>query len=245
MIAWLDAHTPFPPTQQAWGSDTDAPGLLAAGADLSTSRLRQAYSQGIFPWFSEGQPILWWTPEPRMVLPVDEFHLSHSLRKTIGRFRRTPGCEIRVDSAFAQVIEACSSTPRAGQAGTWIVPAMQKAYRLWHQHGAVHSFETWMDGELVGGLYGVNIGRMFFGESMFAWRTDASKIALAALVCFCRANHISVIDCQQRTAHLTSMGGHTWPRSRFEAHLKQVVELDEPTDWTYHDDLWSFLTAAP
>lgn len=242
MIAWLDAHTPFPPASEAWGPDSDAPGLLAAGADLSTSRLREAYRRGIFPWFSDGQPILWWSPEPRMVLPVQAFHASHSLRKTIARFRRNPDCEIRIDSAFHQVIEACANTPRAGQHGTWIVQPMQKAYRLWHEQGAVHSFETWIDGRLVGGLYGVNIGRMFFGESMFAWQTDASKIALAALVCFCRAHGISVIDCQQKTAHLSSMGGHTWPRHLFEGHLKQVVDLDPPEQWIYDDSLWSYLT---
>ncbi|MDE2400781.1 MAG: leucyl/phenylalanyl-tRNA--protein transferase [Burkholderiales bacterium] len=241
MIAWLNAHDPFPDTARAWGPDTDAPGLLAAGADLSLARLTNAYQQGIFPWFSDGQPILWWTPDPRMVLPVAEFKLSRSLRKAIARFRRTPGCEIRIDHAFDRVIEACASAPRDGQHGTWIVPAMQDAYKRWHAAGAVHSFETWVDGTLVGGLYGINLGRMYFGESMFAWRTDASKIALAALICFCRANGISLIDCQQRTPHLASLGARTWPRAEFEAHLKATVHLEPARVWAYDDSLWSHL----
>ena len=214
---------------------------MAAGADLSTPRLNDAYRRGIFPWFSEGQPILWWTPDPRMVLPVAEFKLSRSLRKSIVKFLRNPGCEIRIDHSFDQVITECSNAPREGQNGTWIVPAMQTAYKHWHRTGAVHSFETWIDGELVGGLYGINQGRMFFGESMFAKRTDASKIALAALVCFCRANGIPLIDCQQRTPHLASLGARTLPRMDFEAHLRGVVALESPSIWAYDDSLWSQL----
>src|SRR5690606_25660757 len=182
MIPWLEPEAPFPATSTALGPDSDAPGLLAAGADLSPARLTQAYRQGIFPWFSPGQPVLWWTTDPRMVLPVDAFKVSRSLRKAIQRFRRTPGCEIRVDHAFGRVTQACASTPRDGQNGSWIVPEMRHVYGQWHRMGVALSFETWEDGELVGGLYGVNLGRMFYGESMFALRTDASKIALAALV---------------------------------------------------------------
>jgi leucyl/phenylalanyl-tRNA---protein transferase len=245
MIDWLQADAPFPDTHQALGPDSDAPGLLAAGGELTVKRLRMAYSQGIFPWFGPGQPVMWWSPAPRMVLPVAQFKLSRSLRKTIAKFRRTPGCELRIDHSFAQVIAACAHTPRDGQNGTWIVPQIQAAYLSWHEQGQVHSFETWVDGELVGGLYGVNLGRMFFGESMFAWRTDASKIALAALVCFCRAHGIEVIDCQQQTGHLASLGGEPWPRERFEDHLKAVVSLPAPSvaagDWAYHEDLWSGL----
>ncbi len=241
MIDWLNAQDPFPTTDKAWGPTSDAPGLLAAGADLSIPRLNSAYRQGIFPWFSEGQPILWWTPDPRMVLPVAEFKLKRSLRKTIVKLLRHPGFEIRIDHAFDQVITECATMPRDGQNGTWIVPAMQTAYKSWHRTGAVHSFETWLDGELVGGLYGISQGRMFFGESMFAKRTDASKIALAALVCFCRANGITLIDCQQRTPHLASLGAHTMPRAEFEAHLAQVVPLESPAIWAYDDSLWSQL----
>ncbi len=241
MIPWLEADTPFPDTREALGPDSDAPGLLAAGADLSTRRLAQAYRRGIFPWFGEDQPILWWSTHPRMVLPVAEFKLSRSLRKALQRFRRTPGCEVRFDSHFDAVMHHCALTPREGQRGTWIVPEMRAAYGQWHREGHVHSVETWVNGELVGGLYGIHIGRMFFGESMFSHRTDASKIALAALVCFCRAHGLPVIDCQQETSHLASLGARPWPRGDFEAHLKQVVDESGPAEWTYHDSLWDQL----
>ncbi len=238
MIPWLDADTPFPDTAEALGPDSEAPGLLAAGGGLTTTRLRQAYRRGIFPWFSPGQPLLWWSTSPRMVLPVAEFKLSRSLRKTLRKFALTPGCEIRVDHAFDLVLSLCAGTPRAGQAGTWIVPEMQAAYRQWHREGQVHSFETWVNGELVGGLYGVCLGRMFFGESMFSRQADASKIALAALVGFCRRSGIEVIDCQQETAHLASLGARPWPRAQFEHHLRQVVDLPAPTDWSYDALQW-------
>jgi leucyl/phenylalanyl-tRNA--protein transferase len=241
MIEWLNEHDPFPDTSQALGPDTDAPGLLAAGGGLSVPRLREAYRRGIFPWFGPGQPVMWWSTAPRMVLSVDEFKLSRSLRKTIDRFRRTPGCEIRIDHSFEQVIRHCANTPREGQDGTWIVDPIQQAYADWHELGQVHSFETWVGGELAGGLYGINLGRMFYGESMFAHRTDASKIALAALVCFCRAHDIAVIDCQQETSHLASMGARPWPRADFEAHLKRVVDLPAPDNWSYDDSMWSHL----
>ncbi|MBH1986353.1 MAG: leucyl/phenylalanyl-tRNA--protein transferase [Burkholderiales bacterium] len=245
MIPWLEPDAPFPDTSQALGPDSDAPGLLAAGGDLSPGRLAQAYRRGIFPWFSDGQPVLWWTTDPRMVLPTEGFKVSRSLRKAIQRFRQTPGCEVRIDSHFDAVLHHCAHTPREGQGGTWIVSEMRAVYSQWHRAGQVHSFETWVNGELVGGLYGVNIGRMFFGESMFAHQTDASKIALAALVCFCRANGIALIDCQQETAHLASMGARPWERPRFEAHLKQVVAQPGPTDWTYDDSMWAHLSASP
>ncbi len=242
MIYWLLADDdPLPDTSAALLTDSEAPGLLAAGGSLSPQRLREAYSHGVFPWFSDGQPVLWWSPDPRMVLQTREFKLSRSLRKSLAKFIRTPGCEIRVDSDFAGVITACAGRARAGQSGTWIVDPMIQAYLCWHRLGAVHSVETWIDGELVGGLYGVNLGRMFFGESMFARRTDASKIALAALVCLCREHGIEVIDCQQNTGHLASLGAAEWPRSRFEQHLRATVALTAPADWTYHPDLWRHL----
>lgn len=244
MIEWLNEHDPFPDTSQALGPDTDAPGLLAAGGGLSVQRLRQAYRHGIFPWFGPGQPVMWWSTAPRMVLPVDDFKLSRSLRKRIDKFRRTPESAIRIDHSFEQVIRHCADVPREGQDGTWIVHPIQQAYADWHELGQVHSFETWMDGELVGGLYGINLGRMFYGESMFAHRTDASKIALAALVCFCRAHGIEVIDCQQETGHLASMGARAWPRADFEAHLKRVVDLPAPANWSYDESMWSHLTSS-
>ena len=232
---------PFPPTAQALGPDTDAPGLLCAGGRLSVARLVQAYRHGIFPWYSQGQPVLWWTTDPRMVLQVAEFRLHRSLRKTLQRFLAAPGCEIRIDSAFATVMRHCSGTPRAGQSGTWIVDEVIAAYTRLHQAGRAHSFETWMDGQLVGGLYGVNVGRMFYGESMFAHRTDASKLALAALVAYCRANGIAWIDCQQETAHLASMGARALPRAAFERHLAKVVDLPSPIAWSYDHSHWESL----
>ncbi len=242
MIPWLAPDSlDFPPVSQALGPDSEAPGLLAAGGDLSPERLKAAYAQGIFPWYGRGQPILWWSPDPRMVLQTRHFKLSRSLRKTLQRFRQTPGCEIRVDSATAEVLRACASSPREGQSGTWILPEMQAAYLELARLGVVHSIETWMDGELVGGLYGVNLGRMFFGESMFMRRTDASKIALAALVCLCRRHDIPWIDCQQNTRHLASLGAFELPREAFEAHLQLKVAEEAPRDWTYHASLWDLL----
>ena len=240
MPIWIDDE-PLPPTQQALDADSDAPGLLAVGGQLTPQRLEQAYRQGVFPWFSAGQPVLWWSPDPRMVLPVAQFKLSKSLAKTLRRFVRDPACEVRIDSAFAQVIDACARTPRDGQAGTWIVPPMVAAYSAWHRSGRVHSFETWVDGRLAGGLYGVAIGRMFFGESMFAWASDASKIALAALVAFCRTHGITLIDCQQNTAHLASLGAHEVTRAEFEQHLRRACAAAPPDEWKYHPSLWMHL----
>ncbi|MEO8279325.1 MAG: leucyl/phenylalanyl-tRNA--protein transferase [Ideonella sp.] len=245
MITWLQTDDdPLPDTSHALAARSQAPGLLAAGGSLNPQRLHEAYSHGVFPWFSDGQPVLWWSPDPRMVLQTRDFKLSRSLRKVLARFVRTPGCEIRIDSDFTRVISACAGSARAGQSGTWIVTPMIQAYLRWHQLGSVHSVETWIDGELVGGLYGVSLGRMFFGESMFSRRTDASKIALAALVCFCTANQIDVIDCQQNTGHLASLGAAEWPRSRFEQHLRATVELSAPADWTYHPALWQHLLGS-
>lgn len=242
MIDWLDEQTlDFPPSSQALGPGSEAAGLLAAGGDLSPARLAAAYARGIFPWYGPGQPILWWSPDPRMVLQTRNFKLSRSLRKTIARFRQTPGCEIRIDSATPAVLRACAESPREGQNGTWILPEMQAAYARWASLGAVHSVETWMDGELVGGLYGVNLGRMFFGESMFMRRRDASKIALAALVCLCREFGIPWIDCQQNTGHLASLGAAELPRQDFEAHLARVIKEPSPRPWAYHADLWRHL----
>jgi leucyl/phenylalanyl-tRNA--protein transferase len=241
-ITWLNEHdVGFPPMEQALGRRSEAPGLLAAGGDLNPARLRTAYGHGIFPWYSAGQPILWWSPDPRMVLHAEEFKLSRSLRKTLERFIARPHCSVRIDTAFREVITACAGTPRADQDGTWIVPEMVEAYCRWHRLGEVHSFETWMDGNLVGGLYGVAIGRMFFGESMFTRRTDASKIALSALVAFCRRHGITVIDCQQRTAHLASLGAREVSRRQFAQHLVDATEAEPVADWVYDASAWNEL----
>ena len=241
MLPWIDEDTPLPPTTLALGPEDEAPGLLAAGGRVTVARLNEAYRKGVFPWFSAGQPVLWWSPDPRMVLPVAEFRLSHSLRKTLRRFTRNPGCTVKIDSAFANVIEACARKPREGQDGTWILPTMVQAYIDWHHIGRVHSVETWVDGELVGGLYGVSIGRMFFGESMFSHRPDASKIALAALVAFCRHHGITLIDCQQNTEHLASMGAREITRAAFELHLAQALQAPDVLDWTYDEAHWRAL----
>ena len=238
MLTWIDEDAPLPPARQALGADSDAPGLVAAGGRVTPQRLEEAYRGGIFPWFGPGQPVLWWSPDPRMVLPVAGFHLSHSLRKTLLRFLRTPGCHVRFDGDFRRVIDACARTPRAGQDGTWIVPAMLEAYAAWHETGRVHSAETLIDGELVGGLYFVAIGRMVFGESMFAHRTDASKIALAALVAACRAREIPLIDCQQNTGHLASLGAREMRRETFLDHVAATLDATASPDWSYDESHW-------
>lgn len=240
-LPWLADDSPFPPTALALDDSTDAPGLLAVGGGLSVARLRSAYAQGIFPWYSEGQPVLWWSPDPRMTLRVSEFKLSRSLRKTLHHFIATPGCEVRMDGAFETVMQACAHAPREGQSGTWILPEMIDAYVQLHQAGVAHSVETWVGGELLGGLYLINLGRMVFGESMFSHRTDASKIALAALVAFCRANAIELIDCQQHTAHLASLGAKTLPRPQFEAHLAYAAGQPGPARWTYDARQWDHI----
>ncbi len=242
MLAWLRGpHDTLPDTRRALPPGSEAPGLLAAGGELTPQRLTEAYSKGVFPWYSEGQPVLWWSPDPRMVLMTGEFRLKRSLRKTLAKFVRTSGCTIRIDSAFRRVIGECAGTPRDGQDGTWIVREMIDAYVAWHRLGHVHSVETWIDGELAGGLYGVSLGRMFFGESMFSHRTDASKIALAALVCFCRAQGVAMIDCQQRTGHLASLGGRELPRTEFEHRLSLALGEPPIVDWTYDASLWRHL----
>jgi leucyl/phenylalanyl-tRNA--protein transferase len=229
MISWLADDLPFPPLAQAL---VEPNGLLCAGGDLSPRRLVEAYRRGIFPWFSADQPILWWSPDPRMVLLPSEFKISRSLRRTL----RAGTYEVRLDSAFAQVINACATTPRAGQAGTWITQEMQMAYRQLFELGFAHSVETWVDGRLVGGLYGLAIGHMFYGESMFAWRSDASKIAAAHLARFLEARGFSMIDCQMSTPHLASLGAREMPRSDFIARLHELVAVNvSPTRWPIND----------
>lgn len=239
-LPWLDLDDPLPPPEQAWGSDSDAPGLLAAGNDLGIARLVGAYRQGTFPWFSPGQPVLWWSPDPRMVLQTDHFRLHRSLRKTLQRFRAQPGCEIRIDHDFRAVISACAARERRGQNGTWIVPEMVEAYTALHQAGHAHSVETWVNGHCVGGLYAVALGQAVFGESMFALATDASKIALAALVALCRAQGVTQIDCQQNTAHLASLGAREMPRCSFLDHIAGAQRA-KPLRWAFDSLYWDLL----
>lgn len=217
MIPWLHGDAPFPDVDRALA---DPNGLLCGGGDLTPQRLLAAYRNGIFPWFSPGDPILWWSPDPRLILFPTEFHASHSLRR---RLRRAD-YEIRLDTAFAAVISACAQTPRPGQSGTWISDRMQRAYLHLHELGIAHSVETWVDGRLVGGLYGVELGRVFFGESMFAHATDASKLALAHLARFLEARGFAVIDCQMTTPHLRSLGAREVPRAEFCALLTAATD---------------------
>jgi leucyl/phenylalanyl-tRNA---protein transferase len=241
-LPWLAAGEDFPPVAQAWGQDDPAPGLLAGGGDLSVSTLQKAYSQGIFPWYSAGQPILWWSPEPRMVLRLEDFKLHRSLRKSLAAFLQTGGCEVRVNHDFAAVIAACASSPREGQAGTWILPEMQAAYIALHAAGYAHSIETWAGGKLVGGLYCTAIGSAVFGESMFARQTDASKIALAALVSLCRGQGVEMIDCQQNTAHLASLGAREMQREEFCAQVAKEA-AKKPLQWRANSVEWKLLDA--
>ncbi|WP_410498936.1 leucyl/phenylalanyl-tRNA--protein transferase [Chitinibacter sp. S2-10] len=220
MIPWLDHHRlQFPPVAQALREPN---GLLAAGGDLSPNRVLAAYRQGIFPWFMPGEPILWWSPNPRMVLYPAELHIHRSLAKVI----RNRPYRISFDQAFAQVMMACAE-PRTGQAGTWISPEMLDAYIALHGAGYAHSVECWMDDELVGGLYGMAIGKMFYGESMFARRADASKIAFVHAVQWLQQQGFGLIDCQMYTDHLARFGAKTIEREQF------VSELDALT--AHHD----------
>lgn len=222
MIPILSAQSPFPPPERALASPN---GLLAAGCDLSVSRLLNAYRSGIFPWFNEGEPILWWSPNPRMVLFPDEFKISRSLRKAIRRNNYT----IRTDSCFADVMRACAA-PRSAQQGTWIHPEMIAAYSELHRLGYAHSVETWVDDELVGGLYGVAMGKVFFGESMFSRVSNASKIAFAHLVEQLAEWGFVLIDCQVKTTHLASLGAREIPRSVFGQILEQHIAHAIPED---------------
>jgi leucyl/phenylalanyl-tRNA--protein transferase len=231
LIPWLTADMAFPPVERALAEPN---GLLAAGGDLGESRLLEAYRNGIFPWFNHGEPTLWWSPDPRMVLFPDEFKISSSLLKTL----RNSAYEVRCDSAFEQVMRGCAG-PRDTQSGTWIGEDMVAAYCSLHQSGYAHSVETWMDGKLVGGLYGVGIGRMFFGESMFSNVSNASKIALAHLARQLERWQFGMIDCQMSTPHLASLGAREIPRSEFLAGLKELIHCAPVTAWQFDHDLFT------
>jgi len=226
MISILNANSPFPPLEIALTSPN---GLLAAGGDLSASRLLSAYRNGIFPWFNEDEPILWWSPDPRMVLFPNELKISRSLGKLIRRNNYT----IQTDAHFVEVMQACAA-PRKDQQGTWIHPEMINAYSELHRLGLAHSVETWIDGTLAGGLYGVALGKIFFGESMFSRSPNASKIAFAYLVEQLSKWEFAVIDCQVRTTHLTSLGAREIPRNIFRQLLEQHIQ-----DVTYGEK-WNF-----
>ncbi len=223
-----DPAAPFPPVETALA---DPDGLLAMGGDLSPARLLNAYRHGIFPWYSEGQPILWWSPDPRMVFATGGVHLSRRMRRQL---RRSPW-EVRADTAFAQVIGICARTPRPGQAGTWITEEMQAAYTALHLLGHAHSIEVFEGDQLVGGLYGVAIGRMFFGESMFSARSGGSKVALAALARRLHGWGWPLIDAQVGNPHLDTLGARAWPRREFVELVQRLAcEPGLPGDWGLH-----------
>ncbi len=229
MIPLLGPIDPFPPVDRA----LDEPnGLLAAGGGLSVARLVDAYSRGIFPWFNEGDPVLWWCPEPRMILPTNGVRISRSLGRRLAR----RDYEVTIDKAFVEVLHACAA-PRRDETGTWLVPVMRRAYQRLHAAALAHSIEIWIDGDLAGGLYGVSLGRMFFGESMFARRTDASKMALAWLAAQLARWGVPMIDCQMRTDHLASLGAIELPRADFVRRVAALVQESAPTSWQFDEDL--------
>jgi leucyl/phenylalanyl-tRNA--protein transferase len=230
MIPLLGATDPFPPLEHA----LDEPnGLLAAGGGLSVPRLIDAYAHGIFPWFSDGDPVLWWSPDPRMVLPTDAMRISRSLRRRL----RRDDYELSFDRAFADVLRACAA-PRRHEASTWLVPAMMRAYERLFDAGAAHSVEIWIGGELAGGLYGVALGRMFFGESMFTRQNDASKMAIALLSAQLQRWRFPWIDCQMRTEHLASLGACDVRRRDFVRTVKDLVRQPPvPSPWRPDEDL--------
>lgn len=231
MIPWLNRDSPFPPLEFALEQPN---GLLAVGGDLSPARLLSAYRKGIFPWYSDGDPILWWSPDPRMVLFPGELRITRSLAKTL----RNRPYEVRFDTAFGAVMEACAE-PRPGQPGTWITADIRAAYEELHALGYAHSIETWIDGELAGGLYGVALGRVFYGESMFARARDASKIAFAHLVEELRVRGFEIVDCQMHTEHLESLGAREIGRDEFLLHLERLIDSGAPSG------RWDVVRASP
>jgi leucyl/phenylalanyl-tRNA--protein transferase len=226
----LQDTQPFPPVEQAL---IEPNGLLAVGGDLSAARLLDAYHLGIFPWFNEGDPILWWSPDPRMVLFPGEFNLSDSLRKKI----RKNQFVIRFDSAFEQVMRACAA-PRHEQGGTWIIEEMIQAYCELHRLGFAHSVEVWLNDELVGGLYGMSIGKMFYGESMFSRQPNTSKIALAHLAKQLERWGFGMIDCQMKTPHLASLGAREISRTEFCVRLQELIHCPPVTTWQFDAPLF-------
>lgn len=243
-IPWIEESDPLPPAQSACqDAASGLKGLVAAGGGLSVQRLLEAYGHGMFPWYSDGQPVLWWSPSPRMVLEVDKFKLHRSLRKTLQKFVQTPSAYIRFDTAFDRVIQHCAAFKRQGQNGTWIVQDMVEAYQALHHAGFAHSVETWIGDELVGGLYCVSIGKAVFGESMFALQTDASKIALSALVAFAKQHGIKWIDCQQNTRHLASLGANEIRQADFLRQVDAAVIQVAPA-WEFLPLYWKNISST-
>jgi leucyl/phenylalanyl-tRNA--protein transferase len=242
-LPWIVEGQPLPPVSGAWDASSPAPGLLAASSDLSAQRLMDAYAEGVFPWFNVGQPVLWWSPDPRMVLQTRDFRFHRSLQQSLKRLSTNPDFELCFDRDFAQVIRRCATSPRAGQKGTWIVPQMVAAYEDLHRTGLAHSCELRIRGELVAGLYFVALGHAVFGESMFTTVTDGSKMALACLVSVCLQHGVCAIDCQQNTRHLALMGAREIPRSDFLRGVHAGRE-QAPIDWARQSFNWTALASS-
>jgi len=226
VLAWLGPEDPLPDPALAWQVPN---GLLAASAQLSVERLIEGYRRGIFPWYTDGQPVLWWSPDPRMVLHLPELRVSRSLRKTLRAAERDARWRVTLDVCFDRVMQECAA-PRADQDGTWITAAIRAGYGALHRLGLAHSVEVWNAERLVGGLYGVSLGRMFYGESMFAREPDASKTALVSLARMLETHDFSVIDCQQSTRHLASLGAREISRAAFLERVDELVRQPAP-DW--------------
>ena len=233
-ISWLGPHDPFPNPLTEADPDPSVPGLIAVSENIYPGQLARAYQQGIFPWYSDNQPILWWSPDPRMVLKPSEFKCSDSLRKIIRSFCQNPQSQILVDDDFGAVIRSCATSSRKDQDGTWITHEIIDAYTALHEQGNAHSIAVIEEGQLTGGLYCVSFGNMVFGESMFSRKTNASKIALAALSAWCLDNEVKMIDCQQETAHLLSLGAAPIPRQVFLEQLQiSINQTKIEQSWTF------------
>ena len=240
-ISWLGPQDPFPSPSHHNDPDANVPGLIAVSERIYPGQLLQAYQRGIFPWYSDNQPVLWWSPDPRMVLIPKNFKCSESLRKKIRQFCQDPQCEILLDDDFGAVIRACATSSRKDQDGTWITHEIMDAYTTFHEQGYAHSIALKENGELIGGLYCVAIGRMVFGESMFSYKPNASKMALAALSAWCIEQQITMIDCQQETAHLRSLGAAPISREEF---LQQLQISLNPSNmvipWTFDKNILNY-----
>ena len=239
-LPWLEDDQALPPPEWAWDVHSSAPGLLAASATLNARRVTQAYGQGTFPWYSPGQPVLWWSPDPRMVLHTQEFRFHRSLQQSLKRQLHTPGSTLCFDRAFPQVMQQCASTLRRGQSGTWIVPRMIEVYTELHERGLAHSAELWQDDTLLAGLYFVSLGGAVFGESMFTTVRDGSKMALSLLVSTCLNQGIHMIDCQQNTRHLASLGAREIKRASFLDAIAQAQQ-QPAVNWAQHTLHWDEL----
>jgi leucyl/phenylalanyl-tRNA--protein transferase len=240
-IAWLEQEDEFPSHHESLDAASGLNGLLAASPNVGLNRLMQAYEHGIFPWYSEGQPVLWWSPDPRMVLYLSEFKWSRSLRQNL-RYAASQSWEFRIDSEFDTVIRACATSPRTGQHGTWITTDIIEHYIALHQLGMAHSFEAWQGNTLLGGGYGVSLGRMFYGESMFARTANASKLALGCFIHFLRQHGFSMLDCQQKTAHLASLGAKEISRQQFMLELQALRQQAPLTNWSIRLPMQTFST---